>query len=280
MLKEDIPCESPIAYSIGTLDNRFDISRQAFLDALAEAETVWEDPSGIDLFVHSPEEATLPVNLIYDYRQEATEVLSGIGTVVEESESAYRALQVRYEGLKTEHENAKNVFESRLEIFNEKRLSYQREVERWNSGPRNSKSQFDQLERARLDLNKEAENLESLQAQLNRKVDEINTLVGRLNAMAQTLNLNVDAYNTIGASRGETFTGGVFYTDGEEQSIDIYEFSSRQKLVRVLAHEFGHALGLEHVDDREAVMYYLNESDAGVLVESDLTALRVLCQVE
>ena len=116
-----------------------------------------------------------------------------------------------------------------------------------------------------------------LETRLNEMVRVINALVGTLNRLAKSLNLSVEKYNTIGASRGETFTGGVYHSAEGVQGIDVYEFSSRDKLVRILAHEFGHALGLEHNDDPKAVMYRLNEGDTKVLTASDIAALQTLC---
>ena len=115
---------------------------------------------------------------------------------------------------------------------------------------------------------------------LSDMVSEINALVDELNRVAKLLNLKVDTYNKIGASRGETFTGGLYKSDERGRSIDIYEFSSHDKLVRILAHEFGHALGLDHIDDSEAIMYTLNQGGKGALSKSDLAILRELCNLE
>ncbi|MBI2086910.1 MAG: matrixin family metalloprotease [Candidatus Zambryskibacteria bacterium] len=273
------PCTEPIAYTIGIFDRRFGLTQQTFLQAIAEAEATWEKPINRELFVYSPEEALLHINLIYDYRQEVTEELGEIESEVKEDKETYRALESKYIVLKSEFETFENGYDALVEIFDERNVAYEKHIEAWNQGPRNSKSEFESLEAERKMLEKEFTELKALESRLNQKVKELNTLIGRLNRIARALDLNVEQFNTVGASRGETFAGGIYSTSAEGEKIDVYEFSSREKLLRVLAHEFGHALGLEHVEDSKAVMYKLNQGEADSLTAIDLLELKRLCAI-
>ena len=277
-LFEPAPCTKPITYSLGSLDSRFGVSKADFLKAISEAEAVWEKPIGLNLFSSSTE-GKLSINLVYDYRQETTQELSVIEGEVKESEGDYKALEASYAEMKSQYNTLKSTYDVEVVSFNQHKASYEQAVDEWNSGPRTSRKEFEALESKRLVLEAEASELKTTENKLNSSVHEINALVTRLNTLAKQLNLNVKDYNTIGAARGETFTGGTYTSDRTGERIDIFEFQNHDKLVRVLAHELGHALGLEHIDDPKAIMYKFNEGEVGKLAPSDLTALKTLCAI-
>ncbi len=281
------PCAKPISYSLGTFDERFGISRTAFLSALSDAEALWEavlpregGSTGKELFTYAPDHGTLAVNLIYDHRQEVTQELNTIEKTVKTGEKSYDALEEKYQSLKADYASLKKTYDAAVSAFNAHSAAYERDVERWNSGRRNSREEFDNLESERVALEAELSSVKSLETNLNSLVKELNSTVERLNTLAKELNLNVEEYNTIGASRGETFAGGTYTLDQDGPRIDIFEFENHAKLVRVLAHELGHALGLEHVEgDPKAIMYYLNEGENEKLTKADISALKLLCGV-
>lgn len=270
------PCEKPIVYSLGSFDDRFGLSKQDFLTVVGEAESIWEKPAGKELFVYA-DGGEMKINLVYDYRQQATSKLESIGLTVSENKASYDELKAKYNALNAQYAQAKADYDARLTLFNQRKNAYDQEVRSFNRKGGASKAEYERLQKEEAALKTELAAIKNLEAAVNEYVEEINSLAVVLNHLADFLNLNVGKYNEIGASRGEEFTEGNYQSNGRERSINIYEFSSRDKLVRVLAHELGHALGFSHVDDPNAIMYELNTSANEKPTGDDLKELQSAC---
>jgi len=274
-----LPCQQPIMYSLGTFDTRFGLSKQDFLGAVKEAETIWEKPIGRNLFAYAPN-GQLTVNLVYDYRQQATSKLQSLGLAVDESRASYDALQAKYDEMKSLLTQEQAQYNVSVAAYDGHLATYNKEVQYWNAKGGAPAADYARLEAEKAGIDAESMAVQTLQAKVNGYVDEVNALVVVLNGLATALNVDVGKYNTVGASRGEEFTEGDYQNNGGEQTINIYEFSNHAKLVRVLAHELGHALGLEHVAGSTSIMYKLNQSTNEKLSANDLAALKSKCGIK
>lgn len=280
-ISSEAPCKKPILYTLDNFDEEFNISKTYFLSALFEAEDIWEKPAGKELFLYAEDSPrdVLKINLIYDYRQQATSKLASLGITVKDNRASYDMLKNKIDLLKKEFDLAKSIYEVRVMSFNKRQKIYEEQVQYWNSKGGAPEKEYDKLEQERIALDREVSRLQTLQKNINEMMEEVNSMVVVLNRLATTLNLVVEKYNTIGASRGESFEEGVYIQEGLNRQIDIYEFSNREKLVRVLAHELGHALGLDHVKDPQAIMYSFNQANSQILTEDDIAELKFKCMI-
>jgi len=269
----------PIAYSLGEFDKRFGVSQKDFLSAVSQAELVWEKPIAKELFAYQPD-GKLKINLIYDIRQEATVKLQKLGLSVKDDQASYDAVKAKYNAMKAEYAKEKAVLGSLIAAFEVRKQKYEAEVKYWNKRGGANKEVYNQLEADRIALNNEIAVINQKQDELNAKVDDINALVVVLNRLAASLNITAEKYNQIGDQLPGEFEEGSYQSGPQGQSIDIYQFDNKAKLVRVLAHELGHALGLDHVEDSKAIMYRLNNGVNEKLTLDDLVALKTKCGIK
>jgi hypothetical protein len=244
------PCSRPITYSIGSFDDRFGISREAFIKNLSEAETIWETAADRNLFEYK-DGGKLIVNLIYDYRQASTQQLSTLENTIDSAQMRYTSLKAEYTRLKAKVAAEKAELEAMVRSFESQKK-------------RNAE---------------QAAVIRAKQEAVNRDIDALNSTAATLNALAKELNLTVDAYNDISTSAGEAFDEGEFASDKTGERINIFQYSNGIKLDRVLAHEFGHALNMGHVENNQSIMYYLNSGTSFELTEQDMGELIRICKL-
>jgi predicted Zn-dependent protease len=76
---------------------------------------------------------------------------------------------------------------------------------------------------------------------------------------------------------GTQFEEGVYISDKEGKRINIYQFDNNIDLVRVLAHELGHSLRLQHNANTNSIMNPLNQGQDLSLSPEDLQELKTAC---
>lgn len=276
------PCDSPITYRIGDFDAKFGISRADFLADAAEAEKVWENaldvPKGTvkkQLFIYDPK-GSLPIHLVYDTRQAVADKTKVLTQKIDTTIATADSIKPQLAALKAEYDQAEKEYRTLVASFETRLSAYNSRVAALNARGGARRDEYASLEQ-------EKSALEALQKQANEKMiglndlaRQVNALVAKYNALARTANVDVSAVNQ---NADKEFEQGDYVRDSAGERINVYEFDGKAKLVRLLAHEMGHALGLEHNSNPESIMYYLNNGTTLVPSEDDIKALRAACKL-
>lgn len=270
------PCEEPLTYRIGTVDKRFGMGAKEVLDVAVAASSLWEKAVSQELFKESPTGA-IEINFVYDYRQEATDKLKSLSYNIDNTKSSYEDLKERLDNQKRECDQRSlslseefNSYNARVAFFNQTAAAMPQ-----GGFPEHV---YKQLMAEKDELHAIQTHLQAQQEEVKRLVDTINNLVIVINEIATNLNLELVNYKNTSEPIAQEFNEGSYVVKKGKKTITIYQFTDRNKLIRVLAHEFGHALGLTHIDKPDALMFRLNQSNSIELDQADIALLKAQCK--
>lgn len=266
-------CPVPLSYRLGEIDESFSISEFEALSYIKEAELIWEDVVNRQLFVYD-ESSDFVIDFVFDERQasanseaEQREILD---VQKEKNESVLRTVET----LQAEYQVLSDGYKKRADAYEANLTEYNTEVSNYNDHGGAPPDVYEELGTKKDSLNEESTALSRMVVELNDLAEEINLLGERGSELVDSYNREVNDYNSeFGFAR--EFTQG----DYQKEKISIYKFSSGTELVNVLAHEFGHALGIDHVEGSSSLMYYLLEDthESPVLSGNDILAYQSVC---
>lgn len=123
------------------------------------------------------------------------------------------------------------------------------------------KKQYDALNSRGRATKEMYDQLTSLRDQYNNLRDQINADIARGSSLPQ----------------GEV-EEGKYIRDADGTRIYIYAYQDKTELMRTLTHEFGHSLGLEHVENQNSIMYRSSsQSTSLTLSQEDVAELTRVC---
>jgi hypothetical protein len=242
-------CEEPLTYRIGSIDPNFNVTQDELLAYVERGAKIWETAYGKELFNYDPA-SDLEINLNYDERQENLLTLEQIEEKVE------------MQKLTIEEQNA--IYDEKLNEIKKKAEELNSEIDYWNSKGGAPEDVYNDLTKKQDELASETRELNNFGETLNKNVDKINQDI-------ENLNNQVGDFNSLLSEKPEIG----YYTSGEHK-IDVFFYSDEEYLVYTLTHEMGHALGLGHINEPNAVMNPVL-SENTTLTDADIKYLNNFC---
>jgi len=245
-------CNTPLTYRLGDLDPRFNLTEKQFLQDVDQAAQIWNSAYGKPLLQYDPQ-STFPVNMVYDQRQSLNNQINTLDKQLQQQDNNLKPQEAAYKQKAAD-------FDKKLSALNQQ-IAY------WNRRGGAPPAEYHNIITQQADLQQEAQALNQMAKSLNRSATTYNDQL-------QQLRQSITAFNQEITQKPEE---GLYTQNGPERQIDIYFNSTPNELIHTLAHEFGHALNLPHLDNPEAIMYpWVSESLT--LSADDLTSLTQVCQ--
>lgn len=246
-----LPCEQPLEYALGDVDNRFDLDTTDILRETTAAAQLWERAAGKELFRYVPD-AAFKIHFIFDDRQAQTLEGHRLESSLKEVEDTQDALdRKQHETLDIYHAESAE-YERDIIAYKRQLDAYNDEVEKWNHNGGAPVEEYDRLERVSKELSRSLQALEAKRQKVNHLAQSVNAFSKQKVALIEGYNNQVEQFVGRYGAPGE-FDQGEYV--GKE--INIYQYEDLPHLRAVLTHEFGHALGLVHGTNPQSVMYHL-----------------------
>lgn len=271
-------CNFPRTFKINKYDKSFGISKGELRLALKNAANMWNQ--GTKKFVLKEVytgKADIEINMVYgeafEFYNKAQKLMSK-GMQITADIKEFNRMQKNFSAdarrLKTESEE----LNSKLNRLNS-------DIAAWNKSRNKSQLRLNQLksEQERIKNSIKQFRIREKDFQRNTKfmrdwfnlIDLKNVEYQKQSKLLKQLQRGTLDYSLAGLY--ERFKGN--------ETISLFLFSNRQDLTNVLAHEFGHALGVKHVNEERALMYkFANEKNKKVkqISVSDYLAFANICK--
>lgn len=244
-------CDIPLTYKIGTIDPKFNFKNDEALTDLKKGSQILSNAYGKRLFEYASGSGELTINFVYDQR---TALKSGITNLEGNINQKDTSLQQQA-----------NAYESDIRVLQQKVNDLNAQIQKYNSAGGVPPDVYANI------INQQNQ-LKSEENTLNNRAKQLNLASQNFNSQVKVLNQNVNQFNQTLLQKPEE---GQY--NPNNKTITVYFIDNRPELIHLMAHEFGHALGMDHVNNQSAIMYSYT-TDSLTMQPEDKQQLETACK--
>lgn len=243
------PCDSPVTYKIQSVDPRFNLSRNDFLQDVEQGAQIWNTAEGKTILQYD-QSGNVAVSLVFDQRQELSNQINSLQGQLDNQKGTIDEQIAKYQ-------KDRAAFEQKVSDLNS-------QIQYWNSKGGAPPDEYNKL----------VDQQRQLQAQasaLNATAKILNQSTVSYNSQVNTLDQTIDSFNQQLSNKPEE---GLY--NPNDKTVTVYFNNTQNELVHTIAHELGHALGLNHNNNQASIMYAFTNKSL-IPTRDDLDALSTVC---
>lgn len=296
-------CRGSLSWHVNDIDPQFGLSHSEVTSAVRKAINMWNQAAGAELFEAAESADTsnsIEINLVFDHRQGLRDYVTQTDTQINHLSEQINDLDAQLADERLKMERDSESIEAMSARIEHKRESLDemivRHANQRGQVSRQVAQQMNELQAQAQQLidthNTKVVQFQRRQTSFNNKVRMRNQVMEQRNTLAMQRNQTVQSRETEWQRRGlgieagnhnihiRSSNDGVLVLD---ERITVYTASEHLGLTTLLAHEFGHVIGINHVQGATSIMSARQENmTSGAhpqqLSRQDIEALRLVCQ--